>query len=83
MRSIFRRMESSKDRASNIAFLPTLGLFCAIHSTTHLASSLLAGNLCSGASRYSTFTTIHGESLKRKCVEKVAYIYEESIYFSK
>jgi hypothetical protein len=44
-------------------------LFAATHCSAQVESSIFAGYLCSGAKRYSTFTTIHGESLKNKHAE--------------
>ncbi|KAH3852605.1 hypothetical protein DPMN_036282 [Dreissena polymorpha] len=43
---------------------PSDALFAATHATTLFASSLLAGNLCSGDLRYSTSTSIHGTILE-------------------
>ena len=47
------------------AAIPSLTLFCLHHCATTFPSTIWAGDLCSGARRYSTFTTIRDASLKQ------------------
>ena len=68
--TIFQREILQQQAAKKIGFLvisvysPKVILFSFTHLTTVHASSKAAGNLCSGARRYSTFNTMHSAFLQ-------------------